>query len=68
MTNVIGGGIGPFAVGYISQSMADDLNGLGIALAIVGTVSAALAAVLYTWATLAVGRSRVITTSAEQTR
>ncbi|RON39078.1 MFS transporter [Pseudomonas brassicacearum] len=64
MTNVIGGGVGPFAVGYISQSMADDQNGLGNSLAIVGTVSVALAAVLYSWATLAVGRSRVITTPA----
>ncbi|MEB0129248.1 MULTISPECIES: MFS transporter [unclassified Pseudomonas] len=56
MTNVIGGGIGPFAVGYISQSLADEQNGLGIALAIVGSVSAVLAAILYSYATLAVSR------------
>lgn len=62
MTNVIGGGIGPFAVGYISQSMATYANGLGIALAIVGTISATLAALLYTRATVAINQSQNITT------
>jgi len=58
MTNVLGGGIGPYAVGYISQRLGDTENALGIALAIVATVSAALAAILYTTAAMAVKRSQ----------
>lgn len=58
MTNVLGGGIGPYAVGYISQQLGDTANALGIALAIVATVAAALATLLYTTATLAASKSR----------
>lgn len=58
MTNVLGGGIGPYAVGYISQRLGDTENALGIALAVVATTSAALAAMLYTIAALAVRRSQ----------
>ena len=66
MTNVLGGGIGPYAVGYISQQLGDRENALGFALAIVATVSAALAAVLYTTAALAVKRSQSLSLSAVQ--
>lgn len=56
MTNVVGGGIGPFAVGYLSQLLGATANALGIALALVTIVSAASASGLYAAAALAAGR------------
>jgi len=66
MTNVLGGGIGPYAVGYISQRLGDTENALGIALAVVATTSAGLAALLYTTAALAVKRSQGSTLTSVQ--
>jgi MFS family permease len=56
MTNVIGGGIGPFAVGYLSQLLDTTANALGIALALVTMISAASASGLYAAAAIAAGR------------
>lgn len=54
MTNLLGGGIGPFLVGYLSQKFHGIDNALGLGLAIV-SVSAATAATLFY--TLAMKRS-----------
>ncbi|CAG9179822.1 MFS transporter [Cupriavidus pampae] len=51
LTNAISGGVGPFAVGWINERMADPQNGLATALAIVGTAAAALSSMLYWIAT-----------------
>lgn len=51
LTNAISGGVGPFAVGWINERLADPQNGLATALAIVGTAAAALSAMLYWIAT-----------------
>jgi MFS family permease len=48
MTNAISGGVGPLSVGYLNERMGHTGESLGIALALVGGVSALLSAVLYT--------------------
>lgn len=50
MTNFLGGGIGPFLVGSLSQRLGGQENGLGLALAGVGAAAAAIAALLYAMA------------------
>jgi len=47
LTNIIGGGLGPFAVGFINQSLSQTALSLGIALALVGGTAATISAVLY---------------------
>ncbi|EJN35059.1 sugar phosphate permease [Pseudomonas sp. GM78] len=47
LTNIVGGGIGPFAVGYLTQSMPGVENSLGIALSGVGVTAALLSTLLY---------------------
>jgi MFS family permease len=51
MTNAISGGVGPLAVGYLNEHLGDGHAGLGVALAIVGGVSALASALLYAIAT-----------------
>ncbi|WP_086067802.1 MFS transporter [Bordetella genomosp. 8] len=51
LTNAISGGLGPYAVGGINEWLADPHTGLATALAIVGTIAAALSALLYWIAT-----------------
>jgi MFS family permease len=47
LTNAISGGLGPFAVGFINERLGGQSAGLGVALACVGGVAAALSALLY---------------------
>jgi MFS family permease len=47
LTNIVGGGIGPFAVGYLTQHMPGVPNSLGVALSGVGVTAAVLSAALY---------------------
>jgi hypothetical protein len=51
MTNAISGGVGPLSVGYLNERLGQTGASLGIALAIVGGVSALISAVLYAVAT-----------------
>jgi MFS family permease len=51
MTNAISGGVGPLSVGYLNERMGQTGTSLGMALAVVGGVSALVSAVLYTIAT-----------------
>lgn len=48
MTNAISGGVGPLSVGYLNERMGHTGESLGVALALVGGVSALLSAMLYT--------------------
>ena len=47
MTNAISGGVGPLAVGYLTEHLGHMTNSLGVALAVTGGVSAVFGAVLY---------------------
>jgi len=51
MTNAISGGVGPLSVGYLNERLGQTGSSLGMALAVVGGVSALASAVLYTIAT-----------------
>jgi MFS family permease len=51
MTNAISGGVGPLSVGYLNEHLGQTGTSLGMALALVGGVSALASAVLYTIAT-----------------
>ncbi len=51
MTNAISGGVGPLSVGYLNERLGQTGASLGIALALVGGVSALISAVLYAVAT-----------------
>ncbi|CAJ0859359.1 putative L-galactonate transporter [Ralstonia sp. LMG 32965] len=51
MTNAISGGVGPLSVGYLNERLGQTGTSLGMALALVGGVSALASAVLYTIAT-----------------
>jgi len=51
MTNAISGGVGPLSVGYLNEHLGQTGSSLGMALAVVGGVSALASAVLYTIAT-----------------
>jgi hypothetical protein len=46
-TNAIGGGLGPFAVGYLNQAFHGLPNSLGVALVAVGSTAALASALLY---------------------
>jgi MFS family permease len=58
MTNTISGGVGPLAVGYLNERLAHTGAGLGVALALVGGVSALASAALYAIATRRVPDAR----------
>jgi hypothetical protein len=51
MTNAVSGGVGPLSVGYLNERLGQTGASLGMALAVVGGVSALASAVLYTIAT-----------------
>jgi MFS family permease len=50
MTNAISGGVGPLAVGYLNEHLGRTANSLGVALAVIGGLSAVLGSVLYAMA------------------
>lgn len=63
MTNTISGGVGPLAVGYLNERLAPAGTSLGVALALVGGVSALASAVLYAVATRRVQDARRLATA-----
>lgn len=51
MTNAISGGVGPLSVGYLNERLGHTGTSLGMALALVGGLSAFVSAILYAIAT-----------------
>lgn len=58
LTNTIAGGLGPFAVGFVTDRLALGVGGLSISLAAVGGLAAAASAALYWAATRMAAPSR----------